>query len=331
MAKPLPARLVSPHRLSQSVLVRMSRLRVTMLLLIVVSALVGLDPVIDNRGSAEAHTAAEHEQAAAETFDATGAWVDVFDFNPAHSNGRPRVVPADVDRMADAGARTLFIQASRSRDPRAPGDLVSPELLAQFMARAKARRMRVVGWYLPEFVDVEADLRRVRAMLRFAPGGRPFDAIGIDIESRAVADPAVRSARLVDLSRRTHTAAAGRPVAAIVLPPVLLEVVNPAFWPNFPWAAIRSFYGIWVPMSYWTDRTAASGFRDPRRNTLENVARIRRQVGEARIHVAGGIGTTATADDYAKFRAVLAELGIPGRSIYDWSSGGPATVSAIKP
>lgn len=277
-----------------------------------------------------AHTTAQRSSAVRATFDATGTWVDVFDFNPAHSSGRPRVLPADVDRMADAGARTLFIQAARSRDPKAPGNLVSPDLLAQFTVRAHARGMRVVGWYLPDFVNVDDDLRRLRAMLAFSAGGRPFDAIGLDIESRVVADPAVRSARLVDLSRRLRTAAAGRPLAAIVLPPVLLDVVNRNFWPNFPWAGIRSSFDAWVPMSYWTNRTVASGLRDAHRNTNEDVRRLRAYVGRSPIHVVGGIANLSVAADYRGFTSALRESGVVGRSVYDWAAGGAASVAAIR-
>lgn len=263
-------------------------------------------------------------------FDRVGTWIDVFDFSPAHTNARPPVVPADVDRMADAGVRTLYLQAARPDDPKAPGDLVDPELLRRFTTRAHARGLRVVAWYLPHFANLDDDMRHLSAMLAFRAAGRPFDAIGLDIEWRtAVPDVAARSARLVELSRRLHEAAQGRPLAAIVLPPVLLEVVNPAFWPGFPWAAIKPFYDAWLPMSYWTNRTVASGFRDAHRNTLSDVARLRSHLGDVRIHVVGGIGDTATEADYAGFASALDEVAVSGRSVYDWVTGGPAAVGAI--
>lgn len=264
-------------------------------------------------------------------FDRVGTWLDVFDFNPAHTNGRPPVAPADVDRMAAAGVGTIYIQAARPEDPKAPGDLVSPDLLAEFTARAHALGVAVVAWYLPHFSNLDDDMRHLSAMLAFRAGGRPFDAIGLDIEWRAaVPDNAARSARLVELSRRLRAAAGGRPLGAIVLPPVLVNVVNPAYWPGFPWAGIKPFYDYWLPMSYWTNRTVASGYRDAHRNTMEDVRRLREHVGNVPIHMIGGIGNTSTPADYRGFATALDELGIPGRSIYDWATGGPASVTGIR-
>jgi len=264
-------------------------------------------------------------------FDEIGTWIDVFDFDPAHTNGRPPVVPADVDGMADAGVRTLYLQAARPQDPRSPGDLVDPELLGRFTERAHAHGMKVVAWYLPYFADLDDDMRHLSAMLAFRAAGRPFDGIGLDIEWRAaVPDPAARSARLVELSRRLADAAGDRPLAAIVLPPVLLEVVNPGYWPGFPWAGLKPYYDAWLPMSYWTNRTVASGFRDAHQNTLSDVARLRANLGDVKIHVVGGVADTATFEDYRGFASALAEVGISGSSIYDWATGGPAAVAAIR-
>ncbi|MGH9181379.1 MAG: hypothetical protein ACRDY5_06655, partial [Acidimicrobiales bacterium] len=159
------------------------------------------------------------------SFAGLGTWVDVFDFNPAHTNGQPPAVsPATVDTMADAGVRTLYLQSARPNDPLAPGDLVSPDLLAQFLTRAHARGMRVVAWYLPHFADVSDDMRHLSAMLAFKANGRGFDGIGLDIEWRAaVPDAAARGAQLVELSRQLNAAAGALPVGAIVLPPVVTD------------------------------------------------------------------------------------------------------------
>jgi len=51
----------------------------------------------------------------------------------------------------------------------------------------------------------------------------------------------------------------GRTIGAIVLPPVVLEVVNTNYWPNFPWHGIAPFYDVWQTMGYWTNRTQSSG------------------------------------------------------------------------
>src|SRR5918994_436797 len=87
--------------------------------------------------------------------------------------------------------------------------------------------LRVVAWYLPRFVDVDVDFRRVRALLRFEAGSEEFDGFALDIEAnRGVPDTQARNAALVDLSKRVRKLAGDRPLGAIVLEPVLLEVVN---------------------------------------------------------------------------------------------------------
>ena len=265
-------------------------------------------------------------------YTGAGTWVDAFDFSPAHSKtGAPTVTPADVDAMAAAGVRTLYIQSARPADPLAPGDLVEPGLLGQFLARAHGRGMRVVAWYLPQLSDLDADLRHVSASLEFSAGGHRFDGFGLDIEWRAgVPDPATRSARLVELSRRIRAVAGERPVSAIVLPPVLTEVVNPAYWPGFPWTGIAPFYDAWLPMGYWTDRTRASGYRDPVLSTVDNLRRLRGHVGDVPIHVIGGIGDTASAADYEAFARVCAEQGLLGCSVYDWDTSGAAPFAGLR-
>ncbi len=266
-----------------------------------------------------------------QVFDPVGAWLDVFDFNPAHSGAGAEVGVDDIDKMAAAGVRTLYLQAARPEDPRAPGALVNPELLTRITVRAHQKGLAVVGWYLPHLSDLDADMGHLKAMIEFRAGGRPFDAIGLDIEWRGgVADPVVRSANLVELSRRLRAAAGAIPLGAIVLPPVLLEVVNPDFWPGFPWAGIKPYFDAWLPMSYWTDRTTASGFRDAHQNTLANVVRLRGHLGEVKIHMVGGVATSATTEDYRKFSAALAETGVAGRSVYDWASGGVNHVATIR-
>ena len=42
-----------------------------------------------------------------------GTWVDVYDWSVTYAQGEPPVGLADVDRMADVGVQTLYIQASK--------------------------------------------------------------------------------------------------------------------------------------------------------------------------------------------------------------------------
>jgi len=251
-----------------------------------------------------------------------GTWIDVFDFNPAHTNGNPPVTPADVDRMADAGVQTIYLQAARPEDPKAPDDLTSPDLLAQFLVRAHARGIEVVAWYLPHLTDVADDMRHLQAMISYSVEGHQFDSVALDIEWRnGVPDHATRSERLVDLSRRLRDAAGDRSLGAIVMPPVVTDIINPNFWPGYPWEALAPLYNVWLPMSYWTNRSADSPYRDAHRYTADNINLLRDHVGAgATVHPIGGIGNLATGDDYQGFMQASAETGAIGWSVYDWAT-----------
>lgn len=259
-----------------------------------------------------------------------GVWVDAFDFNPGHSNNKPAVRPEAVDAMAAAGAKTLYIQAARSQDSVAPGDLMAPELLAQFLIRAHSKGMAVVAWYLPKLADLGEEHRHLSAILNFAPEGHRFDGVGLDIEWRAgVSDVALRNDRLVELSQWLRSVAVGVPLGAIVVSPVVTDVVNTNFWPNFPWTRLVPSYDVWMTMGYWSDRKSDSPYRDAYTNVIESVQRLRGHVGPVPIHPIGGIGNLTSDADYAGFTRGANELGVIGRSIYDWATSGAKGVTAI--
>jgi hypothetical protein len=253
-----------------------------------------------------------------------GTWVDVYDFLPAmQAPGRePLVTPGDVDDMADRGVRTIYLQAARN-DPRTPGPLVDPDLIGEFLTEAHERGVRVVGWYLPHFGDIDTDLAHLEAISTFEAGGQRFDGVAVDIEwTRAVPDASERSERLVQLSRRLREAVGGDALGAIVLPPVQLEDVNRRMWPAFPWEELAPLYDAWLPMGYWTDRRPESGWRDAAAYTEENVDRLRANVGddEAAVHPIGGIGDAATSDDLTQFARALRDADAVGGSVYDWAT-----------
>ena len=64
------------------------------------------------------------------------------------------------------GAKTLYLQAAKD-DTLSPGDLVDPEILGPMLARAHARGMKIVAWYLPKFYDLDSDMRRLLALRDF--------------------------------------------------------------------------------------------------------------------------------------------------------------------
>ena len=259
---------------------------------------------------------------AAGPYAGLGAWVDVFDYAPVY--GRPAEGPqlglADLDAMAARGVRTLYLQAARL-DERSPGGVVDPGLVGQFLRRAHERGMRVVGWYLPRFADLETDLTNLRRIRDLRHRGHRFDGIAVDIEYRRdVPDDAERTRRLLELSRTLRAEAGGLPLGAVVYPPSLLEDWRPRFWPGFPWRELAASYDVWLPMAYWTEAGAASGYRyAPYRYAKGAVERIRANLGDpsARVHVIGGVADDATLEELAGFGRAAEETGVVGWSVYD--------------
>jgi hypothetical protein len=246
-----------------------------------------------------------------------GAWIDVFDWSAAYTGGKPGVTPADVDRMADYGVQTLYVQASRHDSP---ADVQEPERLMPIIERAHARGIRVIVWYLPTLEDVNRDLQRLLAI-----AGLGIEGVAVDIESRVVADPGERSRRLVDLSHRLRASLPGRTIGAIVLPPVVTDVINPNYWPGFPWKEIIPDYDVWMPMGYWTNRTEASGYRNSYRYTAENIDRLRANLGlpGAPVHPIGGIADKTSAADIDGYHRAATERGSLGGSLYDYRTTAP--------
>jgi len=257
------------------------------------------------------------------------AWVDAFDFAPAYqrAGARPPITPADVDDMAAHGVRTLFLQVARA-DSKQPNGFVDRALAAEFLLRSHRDGIRVVGWYLPTFADVTGDLSRLTAIARFDVLGHRFDGLAVDIEDvDTVTDVDTRTQNLVELSSRLRTEVGSETVGAIVLPPVLTEVVNPNRWPDFPWPQIAPLYNVWLPMNYWTFRSEQSGYHDGYTYSAESIRRLRADLGnpKALVHGIGGIGDTATSDEITRFVQSLLDEHAIGGSIYDWNAMPPAS------
>ena len=259
-------------------------------------------------------------------YQGLGTWSDVFDWSPSHTNGNPSTTAADVDTMAKAGAQTLFIQAARADDA---GDVTDPAQLQPIIDRAHGLGLKVVAWYLPTLTDPARDMQRLVAIAALPN----VDSIGVDIESRAVSDVNDRNQRLINLSAALRQRLPNEALAAIVLPPVVLEVINTSYWPGFPWRQLASSFDVWMPMGYWTNRTQASGYRDAYRYTAENVTRLRTDVGRSDLLVSaiGGIGDQTTITDIEGFRRAIGETGTVGGGLYDWRTTAASAWSSLAP
>lgn len=244
-------------------------------------------------------------------FRGFAAWVDVYDWSAAYTKGAPKIGPEAVDVMAAHGVQVLEIQSAKAEQP---GGVLEPDLLGRWIARAHARGLRVVVWYLPTLVDAGVDVAKLTASAQLGVEG-----LGVDIESRAVADPTARSAALVHVTGAIR-AATRLPLQAITLPGVATDVINLAYWPGFPWHAIASAYDVWTPMGYWTNRTPQSGYRDAYRYTRDNINLLRSDLGNASavVTVAGGLAEQTTTGDVAGYIKACAELGCVGGGLYDF-------------
>ena len=253
------------------------------------------------------------DPAAMAAYHGLGTWVDVYDWSQTYTReGAPEVDAGTVDRMAAEGVQTLYIQASKHD---APTDVLEPERLMPIISRAHEQGMVVVAWYLPSLVDPARDLQRLLAIASL-----DVDGLAVDIEARNVTDVDERNRRLVQLSTDLRASLPQRVLGAIVLPPVVLEEVNPNYWPNFPYQEIAPLYDVWQTMGYWTNRKQSSGWRNAHAYTVENVVRLRRNLGlpEAVVHPIGGIGDQTTPADVDGFLRAARETHCVGGSLYDW-------------
>lgn len=239
-----------------------------------------------------------------------GAWLDVYDWTTTYARGAPALEPESMDLLGQQGVQTVFIQASKWDSPT---DVLEIDRLLAFVQRAHQNGIAVVGWYLPTLEDPAWDLQRLVSIAAL-----PIEGIAVDIEGRNVGDVAERNRRLIDLSAALRAALPGEVIGAIPLEPVLMEDVNPNYWPGFPWAELAPSYDVWLPMSYWTNRR--DEWRDAYVYTVTNIDRLREHIGrpDAPIHALGGIGDTTSAQDLVGFRQAIADRGAIGGSIYDF-------------
>ena len=253
-----------------------------------------------------------------------GAWVDVYDWTTEFGGPTPPVDLEDIDDMAEAGVQTLYIQTGHQRSA---VDVIEPERLDELIDEAHRNDLHVVAWYLPTLVDLDLDLQRLVAASELA-----VDGLGVDIESVDVEDPAERTRRVLDLSTQLRAVVgADKALAAITLSSVHLQVVNPAYWPGYPWAALGDSYDAVLPMAYWSIRK--DHLRAGNRYVGENIDRIRTAMGEnvLPIHAIGGIADEAAVADVDGMVTAIQDRGAIGGSLYDWDTSTAQQWAAMGP
>lgn len=257
-----------------------------------------------------------------------GAWVDMYSWSATFTGGWPTFGPGDLAAVARAGIQTLYLQGASQTGP---ATALEAERLDALIVAAHGVGLSVVVWYQPTLVDVATDLARLVAISRL-----PADAVAVDIESTAVADLATRNAALISLSQKLRRALPARLLGAIVLPPALLEVVNPKYWPDFPYTALAASYNAWLPMVYWTDRLRASGYRDGYAYTVASITRLRADLGatttSAVISPIGGVSVDGlSVADLSGFVDAAKQTRSAGGSLYEWPGTSLADWTLLRP
>ena len=260
-----------------------------------------------------------------------GTWVDVYDWSPAYTKNKPSVTADDVDTMASRGVKTLYIQVAKGGAKNSA--IINPTQLGAILQRAHAKSIRVVAWYLPLFGDLKDDYRHLKAAVDFRAGRDAFDSVGVDIEWRnGVKNHDERSKRLVTLSKQIRAYAPKLPIAAITMPPVVMDELNKGFWPRFPWKSLKPLYDVWQPMSYWSNRASGTKWRNAYTYTKANVDWTRRDLGDATVavHPVGGIGNECSATDWQNFVKAAKDSKSIGGSTYDYATTKGSAYSTLR-
>ncbi len=295
------------------------------LLRVAVAAMVALGVSLGATVLAFAPSAGADEPSLA-VFKKLGAWVDVFDYTPRLQNAgmAPRITPDSVSDMAALGVKTLYVQVANP-DGAPANQLTDRAELRALLERAHALDIAVVPWFLPRSVSPADDLATMKQIVKLRVGGKSFDGIGLDLESGEVPDIPLRNERTVTFAKQVrHLVGTSMPVAAIVYPAVQLEVLNTTLWPDFPYKAVNQYADVWMPMSYYTYRSADSGLRSAYRYTVDSVDRLRKRVGDPNVpvHLIGGLAEESTPDDYLDMSRAAKATDALGWSIYDYVTTG---------
>lgn len=248
-----------------------------------------------------------------------GAWVDHYDYGSSE-NLPPAAI---VDELARRGVKTLYLQTGRWVSS---SDIDSPQAMGAFVDLAHQRGIKVIGWYLPGFGDLERDIRRSLAVLSFrSPSGGGFDGIAADIEdATAVGNDRDRfNAGIAEYSRRLRASVPEGTVLGAIVPDAKNNERARGGWAGFPWPEIGRNYDVVLPMAYWSVTKNPAACRtiqmDAGGYIREVVAKTNALMGAGRpMHPIGGIADCNTAEEIAAYAGGLRDTGSIGGSLYDF-------------
>jgi hypothetical protein len=274
--------------------------------------------------------------------------VDWYDYGHAGAMDPAAI----VDQLAQRGVRTLFLQTGLwNQSP----DILKPGVVDTFLDRAHARGIRVVGWYLPGFADIDHDIRASLAVLAHtSQSGQHFDGFAPDIEDRSAIEQAGRhtitvsvppsracprgctntvvvdaspvdvlarfNAGITEYSRRLRQSAPAGTALGAIVPDAKNDARAPAYWAGFPWPEMAARYDVVLPMAYWSvNKPAACPAADAASYIRDVVAMTRSLMGSPRpIHPIGGIADCLKTQDVTTYVDATKAAGSIGGSLYDF-------------
>ena len=253
-----------------------------------------------------------------------GTWVDLFE---AGVWADPE---AAVATMASHSVETIFVESSNySHD----AGVVFPDQTARMIDAAHAAGIHVVAWYLPGLENVDGDLQKSLAAIRFTTdGGEGFDGFALDIEALLVHDPAQRTDALLRLSRRLRAEAGpDYPLGAITPNPMRL-VQEHNYWPNFPYSELSTLYDVIMPMDYFGAVAEASNKAGTFRYTMQGIRVIRTNSANlgVPIHVIGGLAEDITGPELEGFLKAVDKGQAIGYSIYNFTTTSDADWAGLQ-
>jgi hypothetical protein len=248
-----------------------------------------------------------------------GMWVDIYDYAIRDSMNIPEV----VDTLSKRGVKTLYLQTGRWKDP---NDIVNVGAVDLFLENAHARGIKVIGWYVPGFGNLDRDIRRSLVVLEHrSPNGHQFDGFSPDIETREeVGGSAARyNAGVAEYSNRLRAQLPNATLGAIV-DDAKNNLRAPERHAGFPWGEISKNYDVVLPMAYWSVTKGKNGGcgtqYDADAYIREVVSLTRTYMGSDRpIHPVGGIADCVTENEVAGYVAAANAVGIGG-SFYDFAT-----------
>lgn len=239
------------------------------------------------------------------------------------------ILKKTVQTMKQSGVSTLYLQIGTDSTPRR-GGFTYPEKANKLIEYAHQHNMYVVGWYLPDFVNIKRDERRIMQGARHrTPRDHRIDGFALDIESTREPSRNTRNRRLLNLSRSLRARLGARYPLGAIVPDSTSTAPRQSLWPGFPYQAIANLYQAFLPMAYSNYR--GEGARFVGRYSRKNIRHLRSRTGRRRlpIHFIGGESATISGAEARALVRIARQEKILGVSLYDYAGSRVSVLRAL--